>query len=227
MPTTRVIGRMSNSLLLIALLLLSVVEPFFPAETFGHTLFIITMSAVLTAAVWAVSQSRRLLAAGLFLAAPAFLAAWMHHFVRSRWLGVAFIVSGAAFLGFTAVVVLRHALANATVTTDTIAGAICFYLLLGVIWALLFSLVEIVHPGSFLDGGHPLSGSSAGSRALVPGLLYLSLVTLSTLGYGDVLPVTPPARMLAAIEGIIGPLYLAVLIARLVGIQASRSRPGA
>jgi hypothetical protein len=218
---------MSNSLLLVALLFLAGAEPFVPAGSFGHTVYLVMISVVLITAVWAVSRHRGLLVAGLFLAAPTFIVAWMHHFVHRRWLGTIFLLLAAVFLGFTAVVVLRQALGGAAVTADTIAGAICFYLLLGVIWGLIFSLIEIAHPGSFLDGGRPLSSSTTEPRLLVPTLLYLSLVTLSTLGYGDILPVTPPARMLAAIEAIIGPLYLAVLIARLVGLQASRSRPGA
>ena len=218
---------MSNSLLLVALLLLAVTEPLFPAETFGRSIYLVVISVVLMAAVWAVSRRRGLLVFGLALAVPTFIVAWMHHFVHSRWLGVVFLLLAAAFLGFTAVVVLRQALGGAAVTADTVAGAICFYLLLGVIWALIFSLIEIAHPGSYLDGGRPLGSSTIGPRSLVPELLYLSLVTLSTLGYGDVLPVTRIARMLAAIEAIIGPLYLAVLIARLVGLHASRSHRGA
>src|SRR5262245_10238163 len=149
----------------------------------------------------------------------------MQHFIESRWLTVVYLVLAASFFGFTAVVVLRQTLGGAAVTVDTIAGAICFYLLLGVIWAIIYALIELAHPGSFLDGGRPVA--SAGHHSLVPELLYLSLVTLSTLGYGDILPVNPHARMLAALEGIIGPLYLAVLIARLVGLAASRPSPNA
>jgi hypothetical protein len=215
---------MGNTFLLAALLLLALAEPFFPAETFGHTVFMIMMSAVLVAAVWTVSRHRGLLVVSLALAWPTFVAAWLHHFVRGFWLSVAYIVLAVLFLGFTAAIVLRQALGGVAVTHDTIAGAICFYLLLGVIWALLFALVELARPGSFLDGGHPLSTAATGHRSLVPTLLYLSLVTLSTLGYGDILPVTPPARMLAALEAVIGPLYLAVLIARLVGLHASGAR---
>jgi voltage-gated potassium channel len=221
------IRRMSNSLLLVALLLLAVTEPFFPGETFGHAVYLVMITVVLIAAVWATSRHRSLFVAGLALAVPTFAAAWMHHFLHTRWLSAVFLLLAAAFFGFTAVVVLRQALGGAAVTADTVAGAICFYLLLGVIWAIIFSLVEVAHPGSFLDGGRPLNSSTTGPRSLVPSLLYLSLVTLSTLGYGDILPITPTARMLAALEAIIGPLYLAVLIARLVGLHASRSRPGA
>jgi len=214
---------MSNSLLLVALLVLAVAHPFFPAENFGRAVFQITMSVVLIAALWAVSRHRGVLVAGLSLAAPTFLLAWVQHFVERRWLTALYFVLSALFLGFTAVVLLRQTLGGAAVTSDTIAGAICFYLLLGVIWALIYALIELAHPGSFLDGGRPVG--SAGHHSLVPELLYLSLVTLSTVGYGDVLPVTQQARMLAALEGIVGPLYLAVLIARLVGLAASRSSP--
>ena len=71
-----------------------------------------------------------------------------------------------------------------------------------------------------------MTGSGAAISTAI-GTPPLSLVTLSTVGYGDILPITPQARMLAALEGIIGPLYLAVLIARLVGLAPSRHHPSA
>jgi len=218
---------MSNSFLLVALLLLALVHPFFPVDSVGHGVFLVTITAVLIAAVWAVSRHHGVLIASLSLAAPTFITAWMQHFIERRWLTAVYLILGAVFLGFTAVVLLRQTLTGVAVTADTIAGAICFYLLLGVIWALIYALVELSHPGSFLDGGHPVGSTIAGHQSLVPTMLYLSLVTLSTLGYGDILPVTPPARMLAALEAILGPLYLAVLIAMLVGRAASRQRPSA
>src|SRR5262245_1179178 len=217
---------MSNSLLLVALLILALAHPFLPAESFGHTVFVVAISVVLIAGVWAVSRHRGVLVAGVALAVPTLIAAWTQHFIELRWLTAIYLVLGVVFLAFTAVVVLRQTLGSAPVTSDAVAGAICFYLLLGVIWALIYALVELAHPGSFVDGGRPVSSAIGGHRLLVPELLYLSLVTLSTLGYGDILPVTPQARMLAAIEAIIGPLYLAVLIARLVSLAAPRSNPG-
>jgi len=217
---------MSNSLLLAALLLLALADPFLSAaENFGHVVFQVTGSVVLTAAIWAVSRRRGVLIASLSLAAPTFIMGWMQHFVERHWLTAVYFVLSALFLGFTAVVILRQTLTAAAVTADTIAGAVCFYLLLGVVWAIIYALIELAHPGSFLDRGRPVG--AAGQHALVPELLYLSLVTLSTLGYGDVLPVTRQARMLAALEGILGPLYLAVLIARLVGLKASGPHKGA
>jgi hypothetical protein len=214
---------MNNSVLLVALLILAVGEPFFPEETFGHALYLMAMSAVLIAAVWAASPRHGLRVASLLVALPTFVVAWMRHFIDNHALSILFHVLAMAFFVFTAVVVVRQALGRDSVTVDTIAGAVCVYLLLAVIWALIFSLVELTHPGSFQSNGQMIARSSV-HRSVGPELLYLSVVTLSTLGYGDVLPFTAQARMLAAIEAIIGQLYLAVLIARLVGIEASRPR---
>src|SRR5262249_17188559 len=216
--------RMSNSFLLVALLLLAVAEPFFPEETYGHAAYLALISATLIAAVWTTSRRRGLRIASLSIAAPTFVVAWVRHFVDDHALSITFLLLATAFFLFTAVVVLRQALGrDISVTLDTIAGAVCVYLLLAVVWALVFSLLELTQPGSFQSNGQMLVSSSR-HRTVSPELLYRSVETLSTLGYGDVLPVTARARMLAAIEAIIGQLYLAVLIARLVGIEASRPR---
>lgn len=93
--------------------------------------------------------------------------------------------------------------------------AIVAYLLLGGVFGVAFNLLETAVPGSFIDGGAP-------DRHLVwQGLLYYSYVTIATLGYGEVLAVTPWARSLATLEAVSGTLYLAVVIARLVGAFAA------
>ena len=161
---------MSNSTLLVALLLLLVAEPFvsFAPQTFEGVVFDIIVSAVLIAGVWAVSGRPCLRAAGLSLAAATFVAKWALPFVDGRWLHVLWLVLAIVFFAFTAAVLLRQALGD-SVTVDTIAGAICVYLLLGVIWALTFNLIEVTHPGSFLILGQPV-GTSAGARqSSIPG----------------------------------------------------------
>ncbi len=180
---------MNNSILLVALLVLAVGEPFFPEETLGHALYLMAMSAVLIAAVWAASPHHGLRVASLLFALPTFVVAWMRHFMDNHMLNILFHLLAMAFFVFTAVVVVRQALGrDISVTVDTIAGAVCVYLLLAVIWALMFSLMELTHPGSFQSNGQMLASSSR-HRAVGTELLYLSVVTLSTLGYGDVLPV--------------------------------------
>jgi len=134
--------------------------------------------------------------------------------------------SGALFFAFIAVLILAAVLRAQTVTGDTISGALCVYLLLGIVWAFLFMLVESVHPGSFqiAEAERTAVDPKHGPSASLSLFMYFSLVTLSTVGYGDVIPLTGPARGLAAFEGVMGQFYLAVLVARLVGLYASRSQ---
>jgi hypothetical protein len=104
------------------------------------------------------------------------------------------------------------------ITTESLAGAICAYLLIGALWADVFSILETVRPGSFSSVTATSDAVTAveSARLQVAQFSYFSFVTLSTLGYGDITPLTRPARNLAALEAIFGQLYLAFLIARLV-----------
>ena len=112
------------------------------------------------------------------------------------------------------VVVLTQTLRAGPITFHRIQGAIAAYVLLGVLWAHAYALLTQLRPGA-LSG--PLSAAD-GARAFY----YFSFVTLTTVGYGDVLPVHPAARSLAMLEAVTGPLYLAILIARLVSLSVSR-----
>jgi hypothetical protein len=129
------------------------------------------------------------------------------------------------FLVFTAGVLLGAVLAAGQVTTDKLSGAVCVFLLIGFIWASLFSVVELVTPGSLRfpeeEQGDMLERLKHGEPNTP--MFYFSFVTLTTLGYGDVLPVSPAARMLAWIEAVLGQLYLTILVARLVGMHLSHA----
>jgi hypothetical protein len=114
------------------------------------------------------------------------------------------------------VVVLGLTLRGGPVTFHRIQGAVAGYLLLGMIWAYAYSLVALLRPDAFSGPVSPSDGPRA--------FYYFSFVTLTTLGYGDVLPVHPAARSLAAFEAVTGPLYLAILITRLVSLAVAPRR---
>lgn len=110
---------------------------------------------------------------------------------------------------------LRQVLFGTEIDPNRLIGAVCIYLLLGVIWALVYSLVDLADPASF-------AGIDASTRAgWDSGWIYFSFVTLTTLGYGDITPVTATARSLAYTEAIAGQFYIAVLVAGLVGAYIS------
>lgn len=125
-----------------------------------------------------------------------------------------------AFLLLIAATVFREILSVRTVTMNAILGACCVYLLMGLGWASIYSLIEWSYPGSFelptLMGDHAV-------EALDGRFVYFSLITLTAVGFGDITPIGPHARTMAALEGLIGQLFLTVIIARMVGLEiASR-----
>ncbi len=140
------------------------------------------------------------------------------HDVRMRWLNLLSI----AFLLLTITLLLRHLFQESLVTFDTISAALCAYLLLGVLWAFLYSTIVVFQPDAFLA---PASGQEqimrfGAANSAMP--LYFSYVTLTTLGYGDIVPLSMSARMFTTLEAIMGQMFLAVLVARLVGLHIAQ-----
>ena len=114
----------------------------------------------------------------------------------------------AAFFALTAARLFSYLQNSRSVSKTHLTTAVSIYLLLGATWAALYGVMETVHPGSFQLGGHLTDRESD--------FLYFSLVTLSTIGYGDIVPLTAETRILAALEGVTGVLYIAITVAILV-----------
>jgi hypothetical protein len=215
--------------LLCALLALMVILPFLPVSPYQLPIVSVLFSALLIASVYAVSQHPRVLVAGLALATPTLVLEWLTNVHNPLPLRVIDHSSSIVFLSFVIAVLLTRILRQQDVTTDTIYGGICVYLLAGVAWAYGYDLIETVLPGSFRFGEGPLPEgfSQLAQVERSRRFLFFSFVTLTTLGYGDITPVTHQARAIAILEAVVGPLFLAIFIARLVGmhmVQARRER---
>jgi hypothetical protein len=139
------------------------------------------------------------------------------------------VVDRAASVFFpilVAVCITQNVWREREVSADTIVGGIAVYVLLAVAWSSAYQLLEFLVPGSLevVSG----SGGHWGPWETVPGeyprLLFFSFVTITTLGYGDIVPASGPAAALASLEAVVGPLYLTVLIARLVGLHIASTR---
>ena len=127
------------------------------------------------------------------------------------------------FLLGSAVLIVKSLLGSQAITFDSILGAVCGYLFLGLGWAVIYSMIESFRPGSF-EFDRSLAPLGDAARPLSDVLTYYSFVTLTTVGYGDVLPISPTTRTCAWIEAISGQFYLAVIVAGLVSILVSRNR---
>ena len=121
----------------------------------------------------------------------------------------------AAFFGLAAAGLFSHLRSSRSIARAQLYTAVNIYLLLGLLWATLYLAVDVFSPGSIQIGSHPADRQTE--------LLYFSLVTLSTIGYGDIVPVSGEARILAALEGVTGVLYIAITVALLVGRFRSES----
>ena len=127
---------------------------------------------------------------------------------------------GAFICLVAAGIILRFILSEGTVTSERIFAALDVYLLIGIMCGLLFCIFEEQWPGSFAFQGSSFAGSKQNPLSHT---IYFSFVTLGTLGYGDIIPVSGPARALAVVEAIIGQMYLVVIVARLVSLYKTPS----
>ena len=135
------------------------------------------------------------------------------------WLQLPFDAHGIEFFFFGVLLsgcvfgILRYVFRAKKVTVDSIFGAIAAYLLVAAVFTIIDMLLLHWYPASFrIPDADPTQPG-----VLRSDLLYFSLVTLVTLGYGDIVPVTPLARMVAAFEGVMGQFYVAAVVAMLVG----------
>ena len=128
------------------------------------------------------------------------------------------------FLLGASVLIVKSLFSAPTLKFDSILGAACGYLFLGLAWAVLYALIEGFRPGSFEVSPKLVTGGEVG-RPLPHVLTYYSFVTLTTVGYGDVSPVSPATRTFAWMEAITGQFYLAVIVAGLVSVLAARGKP--
>ncbi len=207
-------------ILLAALVFFTLLMPFVAEADFaGRTFIRVGLSVVLLTAIYAVSDKRWVFIVALVFALPTLSAEWATHFIHTPTGSIARLCLTASFFWFTAAVVLAGVLRQREVSADTILGGISVYLLMVLAFALLHLLVATLQPGAYQVG------SAGPSRFIVedfPLALYFSFVTLTTLGYGDITPASPAAQMLAGLEAMMGQLFIAILIGRLIGLHVGQ-----
>jgi hypothetical protein len=165
--------------------------------------------------VWSIRRERNWFRAALGLLAANILLTVTGYFFKLSAFHYFHALILLCFFVLTAWQASRQVLFAGQVDSNSIVGAICVYLLLGLIWAMLYLLVRALDPGSF-------NGLNDGAwYDSFPDLLYFSFISLATMGYGDITPSLPLSRFLAYMEGIVGQLYLAILVASLVGTKVS------
>lgn len=205
----------SYSGLLTMLVVVIVVSPLLDAVRFGARTLDVLFILALLSAIRDIAGDERRHHWVVGIGAVAVLGRLVSAVVQPppTWIGIVSIGATMAVFLIATWSISRHVFREPSVTTDTIRGAICVYLLLGFIWTMAYVLVFASDPSAFpalIPAGDP-----AGTYA---SLQFFSFVTLTTLGYGDITPAGLVARQLAMAEAIVGQLFIAVAIAWLVGM---------
>jgi hypothetical protein len=203
-----------TALLIMLALMLFVVTPLASSAKIGSGIVLCFIAVLTITGVATVTGHRGLIILVILLAVSGIGLDWAAHLASDLWLAVADYLVRLAFVLLLATIVTMQVFRPGNVTHHRVQGAICVYLLAGLAWAYSYETLLILDPFAL----HlPTGGLMIPVRT---GLLrYFSFVTLTTLGYGDILPVSPFARALATSEALFGQLYPAVMIARLVSLE--------
>jgi len=199
-------------LLFLFLLASLVFYPYVENGGFGYFAFRVVGSAAILIAVYAIRLRRTLLLVALLLAVPALLERMLLRQPGPGLLSILNIVLSFVFDAFIVVVIFRRVFTDDQPNSETVFGALCIYLLVGFAFASIYGMVASIQPRAFYL--NPLNNFHA-----IPDrfdFIYYSFATMTSLGAVGIIPVSAPARSLSVIESILGVLYLAVLIARLM-----------
>ncbi|WP_093326846.1 potassium channel family protein [Thalassotalea agarivorans] len=196
--------------LILLLLGMALAQQFFSSAV-QHLMQSTTVITLLVA-VWGVEKDKHILRRAAVFPVAIIVTAWTTYLVDS--VGGDYLLLSLMLIFFisTAYKTARQVLFTGDVDGNKILGAICLYLLMGLIWALIYSLIEIFFPEAFNNLQHQTHW-----YLLLPEFVYFSFVTLTTLGFGDITPAIPLSRFFVYMQAVVGQFYIAILVASLVG----------
>lgn len=203
--------------LIASILLLLAVSPFIEGYRALSFITDVFWGFVFLSIVYAVSDYQKNLIVGALLVLPLLFSMVSKYWVTTPFFDQLASLGGAAFIAFSLYAIARYVARQEAVNPDVIGAAIVFYLLMGVMWSIVFKALEYFEPGSFSMGDEHFATNNK-TR-----FIYYSFVTLTTLGYGDITPLTARACSLSIIEAIVGQLYLVIQVAWLVGMHISKT----
>ena len=203
-------------LLLISLVLLLLIMPLFEGFFKLTTLLDISITFIFLTSLYAISKRRKSLRIAIGLLLPVIVTMWLTYFIHVPNLSLVGDCCSILYFAFTIIIILSTLFKEVEVTLDVIFGAFVSFLMMSIMWAYVYDLLEAIRPGSFLI----TEGQFEDSRIH---FIYYSFVNITTVGFGDILPVSLTARFFSIAEMVVGQIYLIVLISRLVGINIAQS----
>jgi hypothetical protein len=215
--------RSAYTWLIAGLLATGFVAPLLQQNRTGAVVLHVLSAALLATGIGAVAKRKRHVVTALVLAVPAVALSVLDLVSPSASWAPPRHALQTAFFAYTAIMILQDVLRHERVTAEKIRGSVCVYLLMGGTWAFGYLTVLSVDPGAIGFTGPAAAGVTSGSRLWIGDVLYFSFITLTSTGYGDMVPLSALARWMAQLEATAGQLYIAILVARLVGLHIAHS----
>jgi hypothetical protein len=218
-PTWGLSWRLPAARLLIALLLYIIIAPFLVPYQHGQLVSSVLLTVVLVNAALAMGNRQWTFVAARSLLILALVTRWLAQLRPGLLPQEIFPATALLFIGFVFVSVFCSIVRAPEVNTETLCAGVAGYLLLGMFWAFAYTVLASLSPNAFA-----FAARTAWPRCEMKGFtaVFFSYVTLSCVGSGDIVPVSPVAQMLSMIEAMVGAFYMAVMIARLVGLHSSK-----
>ena len=203
-------------LILVCLILgLIVLVPILHRFVAAHIFLEIFLTAIVISMLYAISHKKGQVIVGMFLAIMMLASLWSQYFYQNKGIAVFGMIAGALFIALVIANLLGFILKAEAVNREIIYAAMLLYLLAALMWAFVYTVIELVDPASFnIELSRPQEYLSV--------FQYYSFVTITTLGYGDITPGTEVAKAFSALEAVVGQLYLVVAVAWLVGMYVSK-----
>ncbi|MBN8596057.1 MAG: two pore domain potassium channel family protein [Planctomycetes bacterium] len=212
----------SVALFLGALVTLVICTPVFEQFSWGEIGISIAVSFVLCSGVLAIGAKRRTLVLAITLMVPALILRWANHTHPHQMPPILFVFGAMVFMTFVTVNLVQFIVRAPRVNSEVLSAGIAVYLIFGLVWSLAYTMVAELQPNAFAFSNPTPEGMPPPTMQGVTSL-YFSFITLNTVGYGDIVPISPFARMLAMLESTTGLFYMALMVARLVSLYTSEA----
>jgi voltage-gated potassium channel len=200
---------------LIGFLILTALQAEYPILGKGHFVTL-ALEMTLIIGIWSIVHVRKWFGIGMALVVISIICFLLQQLAGLRWAEYINMLAILLFYSLTTILAFKAMMTGNEINSNKIMGSICVYLLVGISWGILYYF-------EFLLNHEAFRGLGAGNQQdTVLDLLYYSYVTISTLGYGDITPISPVARTLAYIEALFGQFYIAILVAGFVGLGLTR-----
>jgi len=184
----------------------------------GDQVVMFLIEGTLIFGIWSIAPQRIWFRVGFILISVGAINILLHAIFAHEWALYVNLVVALLFYLFTTMLAFEAMFTGEQIDLNMIMGSVCVYILVGITWSTLYFFESAIHPGAFKGIAMELG------KQRFSDLLYYSYVTLSTLGYGDITPVTPIARTLAYLEALFGQFYIAILVASFVGMHITTRR---